>query len=113
MKYIAFVVYAAMIVLMSITSVGCSDSKQNDYLPKISEIQKKYDYTYYEAYTFAYRYALVKASIAKDKYWIRFYGQSWGKYAHDKGHSKKLLEVRFFQIMDHADKEARLDTQQK
>lgn len=92
--------------LLLIAIAGCGDSKQDDYLPKISEIQSKYDYTYYEAYTFAYRYAYTKASIAKDRYWVKFYSKAWEKYAHDKGHPKRLAEDRFWQIMEHADRMA-------
>ena len=100
------IIYAAMLGVFAllIFTIGCGDSKQSDYLPKISEIQSKYDYTYYEAYTFAYRYALVKAALAKDKYWVPVYSKRWDKYAHNKGHSKRLAEDRFWKIMEHADR---------
>ena len=80
--------------------------KANEYLPNVQNIQNKYDYNYYEAYTFAYRYASVKASIAADTYWMQFYAKHWDKYAHDKGHPNKLSQARFWQIMEHADREA-------
>lgn len=99
----SFIIYATMFALL-IFAIGCEDNKQNDYLPKTSEIQRKYNYTYYEAYTFAYRYAYVKASIAKDKYWVSFYSKHWDKYAHNKGHPRRLAEGRFWQIMEHADR---------
>ena len=101
-------IYVSMLGMFTllIFTMGCGDSKQNNYLPKISEIQSKYDYTYYEAYTFAYRHAYVKAALAKDKYWVSVYSKHWDKYAHNKDHPKKLAEGRFWQIMEHADKVA-------
>ena len=103
MRYIAFLFYAVLIFCL-VVMLGCADNKQSDYLPKISEIQSKYNYTYYEAYTFAYRHAFTKASKAKDTYWVKFYAKHWDKYAHDKGHTKRLAESRFWQIMEHADR---------
>ena len=88
------------------TTKASDQSRSKNYLPKVSEVQSKYSYTYYEAYTFSYRYASVKASIAGDNYWIRFYAKHWDKYAHDKGHPNRLSQARFWEIMEHADREA-------
>ena len=88
------------------TTKASDQSRSKNYLPKVSEVQSKHSYTYYEAYTFAYRYASVKASIAGDTYWMQFYAKHWDKYAHDKGHPNRLSQARFWQIMEHADREA-------
>ncbi len=99
----------AMLVGSTTFLTGCeTDSKNSNhnYLPKNSDIQNKYNYNYYEAYTFSYRYAYVKASLNKDNYWARFYAKHWDKYSHDKGHRNRLSQERFWRIMEHADKEA-------
>lgn len=88
------------------TTEASDQNRSKNYLPKVSEVQSKYSYNYYEAYTFAYRYASVKASIAGDTYWMQFYAKHWDKYAHDKEHPNKLSQARFWQIMEHADREA-------
>ena len=80
------------------------EPSNTSYLPSVKKIQNQFGYTYYEAYTFAYRYASVKASLAKDAYWIRVYARSWDKYAYDKGHRSRLTYDRFYQIMEAADR---------
>lgn len=101
-------IFALICVLGVMLSVvmpkSANDSK--DSLPKISEIQSKYNYNYYEAYTFSYRHASVKASIAGDTYWMQFYAKHWDKYGYDKEHPNRLSQARFWQIMEHADREA-------
>ena len=99
--------FAICILLIIITSSrDGGQNKNHNYLPNVQNIQNQYGYNYYEAYTFSYRYASVKASIAGDNYWMRFYAKHWDKYAHDKGHPNKLSQARFWQIMEHADREA-------
>lgn len=103
-----FALICALGVILSVIMPKSTNRSQTNhsYLPNVQNIQNKYDYNYYEAYTFAHRYASVKASIAEDTYWMRFYAKHWDKYAHNKGHPNKLSQARFWQIMEHADKEA-------
>ena len=102
--FIGFLIVFCLIIAIIIVIGG--DSDKNNYLPNISDIESKYGYNYYEAYTFSYRYALVKASIAGDNYWMRFYSTAWDKYAHNKGNPNRLSQERFWEIMEHADRMA-------
>ena len=68
------------VILSMIMPKETNRSQTNhNYLPNVQNIQNKYDYNYYEAYTFSYRYASVKASIAEDTYWMQFYAKYWDK----------------------------------